>query len=394
MTANPAVRPAAIGPVLRARAVIDLDAIRSNVAQLVTAADGAAVMAVVKADAYGHGLVPSARAAVDGGATWLGVALLDEAFALREAGVETPLLAWLLAPGDAAARERAIASDIDLSTAGPEALAEIVAAARVLGRTARVQLKVDTGLGRGGSTPDDWPALVRAAAQAQRDGDVTVTGVWSHLAYADVPLHPTVAAQTKVFGEAVDLALAAGLTPEVRHLANSAATLAVPEARFDLVRPGIAVYGISPGPEVGVARALGLRPAMTLEAMLVNVKRVPAGHGVSYGHEYVTSTETTLGLVPLGYADGVPRSAGNRGPVLAAGHIRPIAGRVCMDQIVLDLGDDAAGVGDRVVLFGPGDRGEPTADDWAVAAGTIPYEIVSRIGPRVPREYTGAEQHG
>jgi len=195
--------------------------------------------------------------------------------------------------------------------------------------------------------------------------------------------------QLEAFIAALEVVTAQGLEPGVRHLANSAATFALPETHFDLVRPGIAVYGISPGGELGTARELGLRPAMRLEAMLTNVKRVPAGHGVSYGHEYVTSAETTLGLVPLGYADGIPRAAGNRGPVLAASHVRPVAGRVCMDQFVLDLGDAPAAVGDTVVLFGTGDHGEPTAEDWAFAADTIPYEIVTRIGPRVPRVYVG-----
>jgi alanine racemase len=200
--------------------------------------------------------------------------------------------------------------------------------------------------------------------------------------------------QAEAFSAAVAAAESAGLRPEVRHLANSAATLTAPDLHLDLVRPGIAVYGISPVPDLGGPPDFGLRPAMTLTGRLVLVKRVPAGSGVSYGHEYVTDRETTLGLVPLGYADGIPRHAGNAGPVLAAGRRRTLAGRVCMDQVVLDLGDDAAAAGDEVVLFGPGDDGAPTAQDWADAAGTIAYEIVTRVGPRVPRTYTGAGSSG
>jgi alanine racemase len=372
-----------------AQATVDLGAVRDNVAALRsrTTAD---VLAVVKADAYGHGLLPCARAAVAGGATWLGTALLDEALALRAAGLTEPrVLAWLLGPGELLAD--AVAADIDLSANAVWALDEVAAAARAAGRMARVHLKVDTGLGRGGAALADWPDLVEAARKAEADGAVTVVGLWSHFAYADAPGHPTIRRQAEEFHRAVEHAEGAGLRPEVRHLANSAATLTAPEQHFDLVRPGIAVYGLSPVPDVGGPADFGLRPAMTLTAGLVLVKRVPAGSGVSYGHIYTTERETTLGLVPLGYADGVPRAGGNVGPVLAAGRRRTVAGRVCMDQLVLDLGDDAAAVGDHVVLFGDGADGAPTAQDWADATGTISYEIVTRVGPRVPRVYVGEE---
>jgi alanine racemase len=374
---------------LRAAAQVDLDAIRGNVALLRERAGSAEVMAVVKADGYGHGMLPSAAAAVAGGATWLGVAVLEEALALRAAGFDQRILSWLAAPGEAYAR--GVAADVDLSVSSVAALEEVAGAvAEAGGRTrARIHLKADTGLGRGGASRDDWPELVEAARKAEMDGTVRVAGLWSHFAYADAPGHPTIAAQIRHFEEAVAIADGAGIQPEVRHLANSAATLTLPNAHFDLVRPGIAVYGVSPGPEVGEAVELGLRPAMTLWARLVLVKRLPAGHGVSYGHRYVTSGPTTLGLIPLGYADGIPRSASNRAPMLAAGRIRPIAGTVCMDQVCVDLGDDEAAAGDEVVLFGPGDRGEPTAQDWAEVLDTIAYEIVTRIGPRVPRVYTG-----
>ncbi len=213
-----------------------------------------------------------------------------------------------------------------------------------------------------------------------------VAGLWSHLACADVPGHPSVAAQFDAFDEALAVAEKAGAggSHVIRHIANSAAALAVPRARYDMVRPGIALYGLSPIPELG---DFGLRPAMTLTARLALVKRVPPGSGVSYGHLYVTDCETTLGLVPLGYADGIPRHATNRAEVLAGGRRRRIAGRVCMDQFVIDVGDDPVTEGDEVILFGDGSRGEPTAQEWADSLGTITYEIVTGIGSRVPRVY-------
>lgn len=372
---------------LRAEARIDLDAIKGNVEALRGRASGAEVMAVVKADGYGHGLVESARASVAGGAAWLGVATIDEALALRAAGLDTPMLAWLHAPGEPWAA--AIAADVDLSANAIWAVEQIADAVKHAGRTARVHLKVDSGLGRAGAQPHDWPDLVDAALKAEADGHVKVVGVWSHFAYADAPGHPTIARQIAVFKEAVDLAERRGVRPEVRHLANSAGTLTLPDAHFDAVRPGIAVYGLTPVPQEGPPSRYALTPAMTLAARVILAKRVPAGHGVSYGHEYTTERETTLALVPLGYADGVPRAATNRGPVLLGGRRRTVAGRVCMDQFVLDVADDPVAAGDEVVIFGPGDHGEPTAQEWAQLLGTISYEIVTGIGSRVPRVYQG-----
>lgn len=376
-------------PLARARAEVDLGAVRDNVRRLREFAPRAELMAVVKADAYGHGAVRCARAARQAGATWLGTATPQEAFALRDAGDRGRLMCWLWTPGGP--WQEAVRRDIDVSASATWALTEIVAAARATGRTARVHLKADTGLGRGGCQPADWAELVAAARAAEAEGAVKVTGVWSHFACADEPGHPANAAQLAAFREAVAVAERAGLDPEVRHHANSPATLTLPESHFDLVRPGVSVYGISPSPEVGTAAGLGLRPAMTLSASLALVKRVPAGHGVSYGHTYTTAGETTLGLVPLGYGDGLPRHASGAGPVRVAGKRRTIAGRVAMDQFVVDLGGDEAEAGDRAVLFGPGDEGEPTAEDWARAAGTIAYEIVTRIGSRVPRVYANED---
>jgi alanine racemase len=330
--------------------------------------------------------VPAARAVLAGGADFLGVAVLEEALALRAAGVTAPVLSWLHGPGtDFAA---ALAADVEVSVNAEWSLAEVVAAAQAAGRPARLQLFADTGLSREGATPADWPGLVAAAARAQADGDVTVTGLWSHLAYADAPTHPTIGAQVRVFEEAVAIARAAGLTDARLHLANSAATVALPETWFDMVRPGIALYGLDP--LGGNAADHGLRPAMTVRARVALTKRVPAGVGVSYGHTYFPETETTLALIPVGYADGVPRAAGNRAPVLAGGAQRTIAGRVCMDQFVLDVGDAAVEPGDAVVLWGAGDDGEPTAQQWADAVDTIHYELVTRVGGRFVRRYVGS----
>lgn len=364
---------------------VDLDAIRHNVRRLREAAPGAELMAVVKADGYGHGMVPVATAALAAGATWLGVCTLGEALALRAAGITAPVLAWLLAPGQP--RHEAVTAGVDLSVACRAELDEVVAASRQAGAAARVHLKLDTGLARGGATTTDWPALVEAAGKAQADGAVEVVGVWSHLVHADAPQHPTTDAQLAAFQDGLITAERFGIRPRYRHLANSAATLTRPETHFDLVRPGIAVYGLSPV----AGQTLGLRPAMTAQARVLLTKRVPAGQGVSYGHTYHTRRETTLAVVPVGYGDGVPRAASNAGPVALGGRIRRIAGRVCMDQIVVDCGDDPVAAGDLAVLFGPPATGAPTADDWAEAVGTINYEIVTRFGgPRVSRVY----EHG
>ncbi|PRY52003.1 alanine racemase [Geodermatophilus tzadiensis] len=368
----------------RAEVVVDLDAIAANTAVLRERV-GRPLMAVVKADGYGHGMVPAARATLAGGADQLGVAVLEEALALRAAGITAPVLAWLHTPGSDYAA--ALAADVEVSVNTDRALAEVVAAARATGRPARLHLCADTGLSREGAGPADWPGLVAAAARAQDDGDLAVVGLWSHLAYADAPTHPTIGAQVRVFEEAVAIARRAGLTDARLHLANSAATVALPGTWFDMVRPGIAVYGLDP--LGGDAAAHGLRPAMTVRARAALTKRVPAGVGVSYGHTYSPDRETTLVLVPVGYADGVPRAGGNRAPVLAAGARRTIAGRVCMDQFVLDVGDDEVRPGDEVVLWGPGDSGEPTAQDWADAVDTIHYELVTRVGGRFTRRYTG-----
>lgn len=371
--------------------MINLEAIRHNVRHLADLAAPARLMAVVKADAYGHGVVPVARAALEAGAEWLGVAHISEALALRAAAIYSPVLAWLhTTDSDFHA---AVASDIDLGCSGWE-LARIVAAAQQLRKTARIHLKIDTGLGRNGSTPEDWPALVAAARQAELTGDVTVVGIFSHLAVADERSRVETDEQLEAFTTAVAQAKAAGLTPLVRHLANSAGTLSRPDTHFDLVRVGLAIYGLSPFTDTTSAD-LGLRPAMTLRTLVSMCKDVPASRGVSYGLDYRTSDPTTLALIPLGYADGIPRIA-TGGPVRIADVTYPVIGRIAMDQMVIDLGEaalvasGASVIGAEAVLFGPGDDGEASVDEWAAAAGTINYEIVTRISPRVPRVYRDA----
>ncbi|GAA2526001.1 alanine racemase [Rarobacter incanus] len=377
-----------------ARAVVDLGAIRHNTELLARTAAGSAVMSVVKADAYGHGLVPVARAALSGGATWLGVAQSSEALALRAAGIGAPVLTWLYGPD--APFEELIASNIDVSVASLDALARVQRAALGLGLTARIHVKVDTGLGRNGVTAGQWEDFAESLQYALTVGSIEVVGIWSHLAFGDEPGNPFTQVQIAALNRASSDLEGRGTGPLLRHIAASGATLLEPAARLDLVRPGIATYGLTPFPQVADSEKLGLRPAMRVVAELATVKPVDAGQGVSYGHHYVTQAPTVLGVVPLGYADGVPRHvSGNPdhpgAPVRILGAAaRPgrIAGRVCMDQVVVDLGPDASErAGDKVVLFGDPAMGEPTAQHWADCAGTINYEITTRLGPRVPRQY-------
>ena len=375
----------------RAEALVDLSAVRHNVGVLRAAAPAAEVMAVVKADGYGHGAVPVAEAALAAGASWLGVCTLEEAADLREAGITAPLLSWLHLPDDDFAG--AVAAGVDLSVASRAHLAAVAAGARRAGRPARVHLKVDTGMSRNGAQPAAWDDLLDDAAKAAADGHVEVVAVWSHLANADIPAHPTLDAQAARLTVAWQAARERGFAP-IRHLANAAATLTRPDLHFDLVRPGIAVYGLDP---LGrPATDSPLRPAMTLRGRVALVKRVPAGEGVSYGHEWTTPRETTLALVPVGYADGVPRGLGRDGRmrVLLGGTLRPVVGRVSMDQVVVDCGDgEGVREGDTAVFFGPGEDGEPTAQDWADELGTIHYEIVTGVhGRRVTRTYAGVAE--
>lgn len=372
-----------MGP--QAEAVIDLDTYRANLQLLADRAPTAALLAVVKANGYGHGMAECARAAREADAAWLGVATVDEALDLRSHGDTGPVLCWLNAPG--ADYASAIEANIEVTASSADQLREIAAASAGGRQPARVQLKVDTGLSRNGARGDQWAELVEAAAAEQAAGRIVHTGTWSHFACADQPEHPGNDAQEAAFMEALDALAAGGLEPGLRHLANSAATIARPSSHLELVRVGIASYGLPPSATMQVD--LPLRPVMTLRGRLAAVKRVPAGSGVSYDWTHTTERETTLGLVPLGYGEGIPRHASGRLLGAFAGRRVPLVGTVAMDQVVVDLGDSPAQRGDVVTLFGPGDDGEPTAEDWAVAADTIGYEVVTRIGGRVRRTYRG-----
>ncbi len=373
----------AADPTVRAEAVIDLAAVGANIDALRRRLTGGAdLLAVVKAEGYGHGAVAVAGTAVAHGAAALGVATLDEGVALAAHGFAVPVVAWLWPPGQDPGP--ALRAGVQV---GVSSLAHLDAVLAAADDRAAVHLKIDTGLGRNGVTMAAFAPLLDAVAAAQAAGRIELVGLMSHLASADVPADPSVAEQTSAFAQACDAAAALGLRPRWRHLANTPATLEHPATHFDLARCGIGIYGITP-----VADQAGLRPAMTLRATIALAKRVPTGQGVSYGLTYHTTRETTLALVPLGYADGIPRNASSIGEVLVGGKRRRIAGRVAMDQFVVDCGDDPVAAGDEVIVFGPGDRGEPTAQEWADATGTIGYEIVTRIGPRVPRRYLDSGQ--
>lgn len=372
----------------RAEIVIDLGAFRRNLRRLgelvATEVDGPMVMAVVKADGYGHGMIECARAARDVGVPWLGVATQTEALALRAAGDEGRLLSWLGVPGED--YRAAIDADIDLSASSIAQLDEIVAAAVEVGLVARVHLKVDTGLSRNGVPLSRWTEFVEAAAAHQRADRIDIVGLWSHLACSDEPGHPANDRQVAAFSEAIAVAEAHGLDPEVNHLANSAGALLNPDTWFDMVRFGIAAYGLSPAPAVMTSEDLGLVPVMRVRATLALTKEIGPGDGVSYGHTYVSQSKQHVGLVPLGYGDGVPRHGSSRAEVQIGEARGRTLGRVCMDQFVVAVPASAA-AGDEAVLFGSGADGEPTAQDWAEWCDTISYEIVTRIGGRAARRW-------
>ena len=361
----------------RAEARVDLDRIKSNIKHL-TGVSGTSVMAVVKADAYGHGLVPVAQAALEAGASSLGVALLEEAMTLREAGITAPILAWLVPPGSD--YKLAIDNQIELAASSIKALEEIGAVKSEF--RPRVHLEVDTGMTRGGFL-DEWGKI-----DGHHVANLDVVGIFSHFARADEPEVKQNEEQRNRFKEMVATLESFGYTNIVRHLSNSAATLKDKESRFDMVRVGIAMYGLSPDVKtLGDSTSLGLKPAMQLRAKLHLVKTVPANSPVGYGATAYTSAETKLGIVAMGYADGIPRIAQGAG-VFVDGKRAPIIGRVSMDQFVVDLGADSkATTGDWVIVFGDGVTGEYTADDWGAASLSINYEIITRIGPRVPRIY-------
>ncbi|MFI7602665.1 alanine racemase [Actinoplanes sp. NPDC049681] len=364
-----------------AEAVVDLDAIGHNTRVLAATAGPAGMMAVVKADGFGHGAVEVARTTLRHGATWLGVATVAEALTLRAAGITAPTLLWLYPPTETF--EEVLAAGIDVSVGGVEALEALADAADRTGTVANVHLKVDTGMSRGGAPAEEWAQLFAWARKFENAGLLRVRALWSHLANAENPRNPRLLAQLDEFGEARQAAAAAGLEPPILHVANSAAALQLPQARFDMLRAGIGLYGVEPVP----GRDFGLRPALTVRAQVLLTKRVPAGTGVSYGPDFITDRETTLALVPLGFADGVPRHTAGRASLAIRGVRCPIAGRVSMDQVVLDVGDLPVRAGEWAVMVGPGESGEPTVAEWAGWAGTNPHEILTGIGARVVRRY-------
>lgn len=407
--------------------IVDLRALRDNMRTLVSIVsknlqpnqNPPAVMGVVKANGYGHGLIPSALAALSGGATWLGTAQPFEALKLRKAGINSDrchILTWLTS-AKTTPFEDLIKSDIDISVGSIDSLDAVALAAKNLCKCARVHVKVDTGFGRNGFTQEFFDSALYKLKNYANSGFISVVGQWSHLAVADSPnVQEFIKAtdeQIEQFHEFTHRMENAGLKPKIRHLANTAATLSRPEIRFELVRPGIGLYGCEPDPSMGVPQDYNLTPAMTLQAQLGTVKKVKKGHAISYGRTYLVPEDTSTAIVPIGYADGILRSSSgfdtqgskkvdksgapvrfetNSGP-----KILRVSGRVCMDQFIVDLKayseDIGVKEGDTVRLFGPG-RGikyaEPTADDWAESAGTISYEIMTSIGCRVPRLYRNA----
>lgn len=372
--AHPTGSPSAAHPFREA--TISLDAIADNVRHI-RALTGVPVFGIVKADGYGHGAASVATAALAGGAVRLGTATLDEAFALRRAGITAPVFSWLHEP--LRRFDDAVEAGIEI---GVSSMDQLLAASE--SPQAGIHLKIDTGLSRNGLAPSSFERVFAEAARLERIGRVRVISIFSHLSgTSDADDREQLAR----FEQGVALAESFGIHPEFRHLAATAGAITIPEARLDAVRLGIGMYGLSPFSDRSSAD-LGLRPAMTLRASVAAVRRVAAGAGVSYDYAYRCERDTTLALVPMGYADGIPRQASGRGPVLINGRPHTVAGRIAMDQFVVDVGDDAVSVGDEVVLFGDPTLGQPSATQWADAAGTINYEIVTRIGARVPRRTT------
>jgi alanine racemase len=379
-----AVTPISLTPGVLAEAVVDLGAVQHNVRVLREHAGRAQVMAVVKADGYGHGAVEVAKAALAAGAAELGVATVDEALALRAAGVNAPVLAWLHPAGIDFGP--ALLADVQIAVSSVRQLDELLAAVRRTGRTAAVTLKIDTGLNRNGVPLAQYPTMLTALGRAIAEDAIRLRGLMSHMVYADQPNNPINDLQAQRFTDILALTRDHSVPFEVAHLSNSSATMTRPELAFDMVRPGIALYGLSPVPTLG---DMGLMPAMTVKCTVALVKSIRAGEGVSYGHTWIAEQDTTVALMPIGYADGVFRSLGGRLNVLINGKRRPGVGRICMDQFLVDLGPGPVDVaeGDEAILFGPGAQGEPTAQEWAELLDTIHYEVVTSPRGRITRAY-------
>ncbi|RAV17182.1 alanine racemase [Mycolicibacterium sp. GF69] len=368
------------------QAVVDLDAIAHNVALLRDLAGTAQVQVVVKADGYGHGATQVSRVALTAGASELGVATVAEAVALRRDGITAPVLAWLHPPGTDFAP--AVGADIQIAVSSVRQLDEVLDAVARTGLSASVTVKVDTGLSRNGVGLPDYPALIAAVKRGQADETIGVRGLMSHLVHGDDPDNPLNSLQAQRLTEMRTYASEQGVHFEIVHLSNSPAAMTRPDLAFDLVRTGIAVYGQTPIPERG---NMGLRPAMTLKCPVALVRSLRAGDGVSYGHTWVAERDTTVALLPVGYADGIFRNLSNRFDVLINGRLRRNVGRICMDQFVVDLGPEGGvAEGDDAILFGPGTQGEPTTQHWADLLGTINYEVVTSPRGRFVRTYTGS----
>jgi alanine racemase len=374
-------------PTAAAEAVVDLDAIAHNVRLLRDLAGSAQVMAVVKADGYGHGATQAGRAALAAGAAELGVATIDEAMALRRDGVCSPVLAWLHAPGTDFGQ--ALEADVEVAVSSVRQLGEVLDAAERTSHTATITVKVDTGLNRNGVSAVEYPAMLNLLGRAQAGGAARLRGIMSHLVHGDDPDNPFNDLQAQRLRDMLAQARDKGVRYEIAHLCNSPAAMTRPDLAFDMVRPGIAIYGQTPIPDRG---DMGLLPAMTLKCPVALVRSVQAGDGVSYGHTWIAKHDTTLALLPIGYADGVFRTLSGRIDVLINGRLRRSVGRICMDQFVVDLGPGEVDVadGDDAILFGPGTQGEQTAQDWADLLGTINYEVVTSPRGRVTRTYRGA----
>ena len=363
--------------------IIDLDAVAYNLEVMRKRVGGAMVCGVVKANAYGHGMLEVARKLEEAGIDYLGVADVTEALELRRAGIVSPILAWLHDPHEMFVE--AVNEGIELGLANEDHLARVAAAAEITGRLARVHLKVDTGLNRNGASAAEWEGVLRQARALVAEGFIQVVGIFSHLSSTG---EAEDLAQIARFEAAVDLAREYGIKFELRHLTASDGSLNYPQAHYEMVRVGVALYGLSPFADHH-SKEYGLRPAMTATAHVTQVKRVPAGEGVSYGYLHRTKAETTLALVPVGYAEGLPRDASGKASVSIHGKTYPISSRIAMDQFVIDVGDDDVTAGDLVTIFGDPAAGVPSADDLAEAANTINYEIVTRMGGRFKRTYLG-----
>lgn len=360
---------------------IDLGVIAANYKTL-KELTGGTVMAIVKADAFGHGMIEVSKTLESINVDILGTADLEEAMALRKAGIKSPIFSWLFSKSTEF--EEALQNNIELGASTVITLEKIGSAAKKLGLVAKVHLKVDTGLGRNGAALADWPVVIQKATELRDAGQIELVGVFSHLSGTS---EKDDLEQLRVFEEAIETASKLGATFKIHHIAASLAALRYPSTRLDMTRIGAALYGLDPGLETNM-RQYGLLPAMRVTSEVVHVKKVPSGHSLSYGYLHSTTGESTLALVPFGYNEGFPRISTGKAEVFLNGKKYKVLARVAMDQFILDLGTDTAEVGDEVVIIGDGTKGEPTVEELAKAAGTINDEIVTKMGGRAKRVFS------